>query len=134
ARARPPPAPRGPARRGPARPPPLGGAPPPPPPRFGGGGAPGSCPAPRRGGRYSEVPWTRRPVRRRRPRRPCGTARPRVEALEVRTLLTAALGPNPPVPLPEAEPNDVITQAQDLGALNILPVEVAGRVGNSPAR
>jgi hypothetical protein len=53
--------------------------------------------------------------------------------LEVRTLLTGPFGANPPQPLPETEPNDVITQAQDLGTLDVLPAAVAGSVGNSPA-
>jgi hypothetical protein len=53
-----------------------------------------------------------------------------VEALEGRNLLAALLGPLTPA---EAEPNDVVTQALDLGPLGAAPLEVTGSIGNGPA-
>jgi hypothetical protein len=77
------------------------------------------------------VPYTRRPARPRRS--PRGTARSRVESLEVRNLLATLLGPGYPPPLSEVEPNDVVTRAQDLGTLDTAPAAVAGAIGHGPA-
>src|SRR5689334_11006226 len=76
--------------------------------------------------------WTRRPAWRTRPHRPRRRAVPRIEALEARALLAAPGGSGFPPPLVETEPNDVLTQAVDLGTVDVVPAAVAGDVGNGP--
>ncbi|HJT75630.1 MAG TPA: DVUA0089 family protein, partial [Gemmataceae bacterium] len=76
--------------------------------------------------------WTRRSVRR--PCRKRGKSRLAVEPLELRALPAALVWPSAVPPLAEAEPNDALTQAQDLGLLtDAAPAAAAGVIGNGPA-
>jgi methionine-rich copper-binding protein CopC len=76
---------------------------------------------------------TQRRTRRRRLPGPAHV-RLQVEALEPRRLLALAVGPPLPRLITEAEPNDTLDQAQNLGDLNTSPaVAVTGIIGNSPA-
>ncbi len=77
--------------------------------------------------------WTRRPSRR--PRRRQITARLGVEALECRNLLAAPTVTGSVPTVLEHEPNDVASQAQDLGVLggSVPAAAATGVVGNGPA-
>src|SRR3954470_15170149 len=58
----------------------------------------------------------------------------KAEALEPRLLPAALTFPAGIIPLSEAEPNDTVDVAQDLGDLSVMPAAGAsGRVGDGPA-